>query len=226
VSIARKEVLIVDDDLEIRFFLRKILENLGMSVSEAESVPVALEKYNERSPHLVITDLDMQPESGYSLLQHLKSITGELPVPVIVLSGKDDKNSIQQAMNLGVCEFISKPLNSAKFIQKVRKTIRGEELARYELPKPACVSITVPGRIVAASEIGFRITAAIRLDPQTNVQVKSDYLSELAVQDLPLKSGPVLAKTVPSGRYNIEIRLAGVTREISARTRKLMISWK
>jgi CheY-like chemotaxis protein len=226
VSVARKEVLIVDDDLEIRFLLRKILENLGMSVSEADGVPAAIEKYKERSPHLVITDLEMQPESGYSLLLQLKTFTGELPVPVIVLSGKGDKNSIQQAMNLGVCEFIAKPLNSAKFIQKVRKTIRGEEIERYNLLKTAPISITVPGRIVAASEIGFRLATSVRLEPQTSVTVKSAYLDELAVQDYPLKSGPVIAKSTQPGRYNNEIRLAGVTREISARTIKLMMSWK
>ncbi|MGZ3736060.1 MAG: response regulator, partial [Bdellovibrionota bacterium] len=170
----------------------------------------------------------MKPESGYVLLVHLKSISGVMPVPVIVLSAKDDQKSIQQAMNLGISEFVTKPLNAAKFIQKIRKNIRGEEIARHTFPagSPCSVNVSLPGRIVAASEIGFRLVTSIRLECQSMVTVKSPFLDQLSIQDYPLKSGPVLAKAFEHGQYNNEIRLAGVTREISNRTRKLMMTWK
>ena len=121
-----------------------------------------------------------------------------------------------------------KPLNAAVLIQKVKKNLRNEEFLSVRLAKAQNfdVAITLPAKIVAASEIGFRLVSSIRLDCQSQVAVTSTFINELKIQEYALRSGPVLAKAVEQGQYNNEIRLPGVSREISSRIRKLMMTWK
>jgi twitching motility two-component system response regulator PilH len=113
-----KSVLIVDDSTELLKLIDKILTNVGISTYTATSVSEAWKAIESSAPHAIITDLNMEPESGFVLLEKLKNNKKYATIPVIVLSAQGDRVAIHQAFGLGAKEYVKKPLDAALILQK------------------------------------------------------------------------------------------------------------
>ncbi len=83
------DVLVVDDDAELRARLRIALERNGWSVREAGDGSAALEEVERAAPHLVVLDLTMPVLDGFGFLHRLREIPGGKTIPVVVLSARD-----------------------------------------------------------------------------------------------------------------------------------------
>ena len=227
-SLNGKEILLVDDDPDLRIIVKKILENVGLTVTEAETVTTAYELYCKRAPHLIICDLAMKPHSGFDLFRLLRAKSEKIPIPVLVLSADQTKETIYKAMSMGVSDYLIKPINAALLLQKIRKNLKNEAFQTYNFPtlKQKNIPIQIPVKIVAASEIGFRVEAAVRLQPLAFVKLKSSLLDELALNEHSLRVSPNLAKSFDKGIYNNEIRLAGITEVVAGRIRRFIRAWK
>jgi DNA-binding response OmpR family regulator len=81
-------ILVVDDEPEIRNLVQEILEDEGYSVDAADGGDAARKSVRERRPDLVLLDIWMPDVDGISLLKEW-SDDGELPFPVIMMSGQD-----------------------------------------------------------------------------------------------------------------------------------------
>ncbi|MDQ4059287.1 MAG: hybrid sensor histidine kinase/response regulator [Actinomycetota bacterium] len=79
-------ILVVDDESDMRFLLRMILEEAGHEVVEAGHGALALERVRKSSPDLVVTDLMMPVMPGRELIQHLRSDPETAAIPILVLS--------------------------------------------------------------------------------------------------------------------------------------------
>ncbi len=85
-----KRVLIVDDEPDVRFMLRLILEQGGYEVDEAINGSSALEVLRDVSPDLVITDLMMPVMDGNELIEHLRSDEATGSIPIMSLTSNPD----------------------------------------------------------------------------------------------------------------------------------------
>ncbi|MCJ2009533.1 hybrid sensor histidine kinase/response regulator [Methylobacterium sp. J-092] len=83
------DVLVVDDDAEMRERLRTVLERNGWSVREAGDGAEALDKVREATPRLVLLDLTMPVMDGFSFLHRLRGMPGCAEIPVVVLSARE-----------------------------------------------------------------------------------------------------------------------------------------
>jgi CheY-like chemotaxis protein len=83
------DVLVVDDDADMRHRLRTALERNGWSVREAGDGQEALEQVRLGVPRLVLLDLTMPVMDGFSFLDRLRGLPGCADVPVVVLSARD-----------------------------------------------------------------------------------------------------------------------------------------
>ncbi|TNC07667.1 response regulator [Methylobacterium terricola] len=83
------DVLIVDDDIDMRNRLRVVLERHGWSVREAGDGVEALDLVREATPHLVLLDLTMPVMDGFTFLAEMRAMSGCAEVPVVVLSARD-----------------------------------------------------------------------------------------------------------------------------------------
>nr|WP_276081446.1 response regulator [Methylobacterium sp. GC_Met_2] len=83
------DVLVVDDDADMRERLRSVLERNGWSVREAGDGAEALDKVREATPRLVLLDLTMPVMDGFSFLHLLRDMPGCVEIPVVVLSARD-----------------------------------------------------------------------------------------------------------------------------------------
>ena len=116
-----KTCLVVDDSKVVRIVARKILEELGFSVVEAEGGQVALDKSMDSTPDVVLLDWNMPVMSGIEYLQALR-VTEEGKKPVVVfVTTENDIAHIQEGIAAGANEYIMKPFDSdiiqSKFAQ-------------------------------------------------------------------------------------------------------------
>ena len=113
-------VLVVDDEESVRLVAHKTLRSVGLQVIEAADGPAALLTYRKRAAdiNLLLLDLTMPGLSGDETLRQLRVIAPTLPV--IVMSGYSEAETMRRCASLGVAGYLSKPFEIADLIAKVR----------------------------------------------------------------------------------------------------------
>ena len=123
-SQANPKILIADDDPLSRLFVKNALEPAGMVVLEATGGKAALAKFEAIGPDLVIHDIMMPDMDGYLTCSRVRSLPRGKRVPILVLTGLDDAQSIGQAYQHGATDFITKPVNATILCHHVRYMLR------------------------------------------------------------------------------------------------------
>jgi signal transduction histidine kinase/CheY-like chemotaxis protein len=111
-------VLVVDDDQEGRDIVRALLEEHGVLVSTAPSADEAVEIFMTDSPHIVITDLAMPQQDGYSLLARIRTLGIDEGggTPVVALTAYARPEDRAAALAAGFQAYLTKPIDSAALI--------------------------------------------------------------------------------------------------------------
>jgi two-component system, OmpR family, KDP operon response regulator KdpE len=122
-------VLVVDDEPPIRRFLRTSLTAAGYRVLTAESAGQALEVFAAEKPDLIVLDLGLPDCSGLDVIAALRQRS---PVPIIVLSVRDDERTKVEALDLGADDYVSKPFGMAELIARLRAAQRHAFQAKGE----------------------------------------------------------------------------------------------
>lgn len=109
-------VLVVDDEPDLRFLLRRMLEGGGFEVAEAHNGAVALDRLRDETFHVVITDLSMPVMDGRDLIGRLRSDPGTASIPVVMWSAEPDRDA-------GADEVIAKPYGGKMVVETVRRLV-------------------------------------------------------------------------------------------------------
>ena len=125
-------LLVVEDDHDLRYSIRATLERAGHVVFDADTVPKALDLFAAKPVDLVLTDLRLPGDDGLSLI---KTLRGEgFPGGVLVMTSDDSVQSAVEAMKLGADEYLLKPLSIAELTLVVERTLeRGRRDAKLRL---------------------------------------------------------------------------------------------
>ncbi len=116
-------LLIVDDDAQQRKTLSRILASLGYEVAVAESGQQALEATQRALPDLILSDITMPGMDGYELLARLKRDEATSHIPVIMLSGLDDTQSVVRCIEQGAEDHITKPFELVLLKARLRAAL-------------------------------------------------------------------------------------------------------
>ena len=114
-------ILIVEDDLAIRRFVRQALEAQGHQVFEADSVQRGLIEAATRRPDLLVLDLGLPDGSGIDLIRDLR---GWSTLPVVVLSARTDEHDKIEALDAGADDYLVKPFSVGELLARVRAGLR------------------------------------------------------------------------------------------------------
>jgi CheY-like chemotaxis protein len=118
-------VLVVDDDADMRLFLRRSLESSGFRVSEAPDGPEALTVMEGPDPvDLVTLDLQMHEMHGLQVLNVMRSRIALADIPVVVATGSDDPMVEMELFEAGADDFIVKPVDPPRFILRIQAVLR------------------------------------------------------------------------------------------------------
>ena len=125
-----RSVLVTDDDGATRFLIRAALEQDGWVVEEAADGSQACASLDRVRPDLVLLDVDMPGVDGFKTCAHLRSLDGGQLVPVLMITGVDDQESVNRAYEAGATDFLSKPFNITILRQRVQYMYRSLEATR------------------------------------------------------------------------------------------------
>lgn len=106
-----KTALVVDDSKVVRMFGRRILEELGFGVVEAEDGQVALNACNTAIPDVILLDWNMPVMNGLEFIQALRKMPTGQAVPVIFCTTENEMSKIMAALESGANEYIMKPFD-------------------------------------------------------------------------------------------------------------------
>ena len=125
---AAPTILVVDDNKGILDFLLLLLSKHQLIAVGASSGHECLEIVQSRRVDLIILDVMMPVMDGLEVCQELRKIAPS--VPVILLTARDDMMTRAAAMDLGVSEFVAKPVNNRDLLNRVRTQLQNLELAK------------------------------------------------------------------------------------------------
>ena len=128
----KTEILVVDDNADIRFLICNILSEQGYIVRSAANYDQAVNEINAKLPDLAVVDikLDKGDKDGIDLLKLLMDKNKE--IPVIMISGHANVQVAVEAIRIGAYEFVEKPFSTEKLLNYVR---RAEEIYRVKNEK-------------------------------------------------------------------------------------------
>lgn len=115
------QILIVEDEAQIRRFVRLTLEAEGHTVHEAETYQRGLIEAGTRRPDLVVLDLGLPDGDGVELIRELRQWS---TIPVIVLSARSAEASKISALDAGADDYLLKPFGSGELSARVRAQLR------------------------------------------------------------------------------------------------------
>ncbi|MBD2562415.1 MULTISPECIES: AAA family ATPase [Nostoc] len=115
------EILVVDDDADMREFLPFMLEQYGATVTAVASAIEALTALSQSQPSLIISDIGMPEMDGYMLMRQVRSLEPEQggTIPAIALTAYAGEMDYQQAIAVGFQQHISKPVDPEELIKAI-----------------------------------------------------------------------------------------------------------
>ncbi len=117
-----KKILVVDDAAFMRMMLKDILKKNGFDVvEEAENGAIAIEKYKEISPELVIMDITMPEMDGIQAVKEIKKINSA--AKVIMCSAMGQQAMVIESIQSGAKDFIVKPFQPDRVVEAVQKAL-------------------------------------------------------------------------------------------------------
>jgi two-component system KDP operon response regulator KdpE len=118
--------LLIEDEPQIRRFVRAALEAEGWQVHEAETVRRGLIEAGTRKPDLLVLDLGLPDGDGIELI---RDVRGWSPVPIIVLSARADEADKVAALDAGADDYLTKPFGVGELLARVRANLRRPRVA-------------------------------------------------------------------------------------------------
>jgi DNA-binding NtrC family response regulator len=118
-----KDILIVDDEVGIRELLSEILQDEGYRVSLAENATAARAYRSREQPALVLLDIWMPDTDGVTLLREWAA-SGQLTMPVVMMSGHGTIETAVEATKIGAFDFLEKPVGLQKLLGTVSRALK------------------------------------------------------------------------------------------------------
>lgn len=130
-GIAKKRILAVDDAVII---LRKITDALEeyYDVVTANSGARALRYLEKEKPDLILLDIRMMPKDGFETLQDIRAMEDRADIPVIMLTGVEDKTYVMEGIKLGICDYILKPFFPEDLLERIQRALKFSEEQRAQ----------------------------------------------------------------------------------------------
>ena len=150
-------VLVVEDEKQIRRFVRASLEEEGCRVFEAGTLASGLVEAGERKPDLIMLDLGLPDGTGVDFIRDLR---GWSDVPILVLSARSNEKDKVQALDAGADDYLTKPFGVAELRARARALLRRQ--SRTEDASPLFefgeVRVDLSRRVVTRNGEPVRLT--------------------------------------------------------------------
>lgn len=226
-----QSILVVDDDLGVRQYFKDILVENGYSVDQAQNGAVALEKYRQSQPDLIVLDLIMPVMDGFSFLKKLEANSSNDIPPVIVVTSKDLSHDDLNNLTGTAETFTKQKLDKQVFLKTVAKVLNesnGE--VRKPLQSDKSAILVVDDNEVAGEQIQIVLEehdfdVMLARDGEQALKFIEQRIPDGIVLDLmmPKIDGFGVLESIRSGGETAEIPVLVLTaKEITIEERQLL----
>jgi len=150
------QILVIDDEAQIRKLLEITLQSNGYNVHEASTGNEGLVKVANHPPDLVLLDLGLPDEDGHSILRKLREWYTK---PVIIISVQSHEEDIVKALDNGANDYLVKPFRTGELLARIRSALRskkdGEDMPLLEFDN---LSIDLSSRVVKKNNEIIKLT--------------------------------------------------------------------
>lgn len=114
-------ILVIDDEPQIRRVVRNALADDGYEVLEASSAEEGIDRAAAEQPLLIVLDLGLPDQDGLAVCRHLRSFTA---VPIVVLSARHSASEKESLLDAGADDYVTKPFSTVEFKARIRAHLR------------------------------------------------------------------------------------------------------
>lgn len=226
-GIIKRNILFVDDDQPTRLLLQAMLKQAGYLPVTSPSAYEALDLVHKHAFDLILLDIMMPEMNGFDFLKRIKSSEKVRDIPVIMLSAKDDKASIQKAMSLGAADYIVKPPQKDVVCKKLENILGGHpRFAEVEFKNPkdpdSLVEIMHTARVISIGESGLVINSPIPMLRLEDQDLDIPIFKKLGIKDAKLNI--VSSVEDEKGHYTIYFTYFGMSDNDVEKIRNWVIS--
>ena len=153
----KADILIIDDEAQIRKLLEITLQSHDYIVSEAPTAKEGMIKAANHPPDMILLDLGLPDEDGHSVLQKLREWYTN---PIIILSVLSSEEDIIKALDNGANDYLIKPFRTGELLARIRSAIRGT-INENNTPLISCgdLEIDLVARMVKKNNETVKLTA-------------------------------------------------------------------
>lgn len=153
----KHEILIIDDEPQIRKLLEINLESNGYKVWQAETGKQGITLAANHPPELILLDIGLPDKSGHEILKELRTWYNKA---IIILSVQNSEQDIVDALDNGATDYLTKPFKNAELLARIRSAIRRNHLTNSE-NKITCgdLEIDLVGRVASKNSDFIKLTA-------------------------------------------------------------------
>ena len=153
----KAEILIIDDEPQIRKLLEITLESNDYKVWQAETGKAGIILAANHPPELILLDIGLPDKSGHEVLKELRTWYNK---SIIILSVQNDEADIVSALDNGATDYLTKPFRSAELLARIRLAIRNNQTTNHD-SKLICddLEIDILSRVVTKNKILLKLTA-------------------------------------------------------------------
>lgn len=154
---SKAEILIIDDEPQIRKLLEITLESNDYKVWQAETGKSGIIMAANHPPELILLDIGLPDKSGHEILRELRTWYNK---SIIILSVQNNETDIVSALDNGATDYLTKPFRSAELLARIRSAIRRNQTTNTE-NKLVCgdLEIDIVSRVVTKSSETLKLTA-------------------------------------------------------------------
>lgn len=116
----RKRILAVDDAATILLRITDTLEKY-YDVVTVNSGARALRFLEQEKPDLILLDIRMVPKDGFETLREIRAMEDRADIPVIMLTGQEDRKSVMEGIKLGICDYVLKPFAPDDLLERIQR---------------------------------------------------------------------------------------------------------
>jgi DNA-binding response OmpR family regulator len=112
-------IMVVDDDADSLSVLTRHIRREGLTVVGASSGTECLQVVKEHQPDVILLDLMMPDMDGFALCRALRADPATAEIPVIMLTARDDVDTRAEGIELGISDFIAKPVTRSELAERI-----------------------------------------------------------------------------------------------------------
>jgi len=152
-------VLLIEDEPDIAFGIRTVLERSGFQVTTAANGRDGLRTFHSQHPDIVVLDVGLPEMDGWTVLERIREMS---EAPVLMLTARGQEADKVRGLRAGADDYLTKPFGSAEFIARVQALLRrsaGTEKETAEVYDDGTVRVNFAAHEVAVAGVPVELTA-------------------------------------------------------------------